>query len=52
MTDDELSEKFRECAAWGGLGRDEASAALDLAWRVDELADVRELTALLRGRGA
>jgi hypothetical protein len=52
MTDEELSEKFRQCAAWGGLAGDEASAALDLAWRIDELADVRELTARLRRRGA
>ena len=51
MTDEELSEKFRACAAWGGLGAGEARAALDLAWRIDELADVRELTAALRGRG-
>jgi 2-methylcitrate dehydratase PrpD len=51
MSDEELSEKFRRCAAWGGLDRQEASAALALAWRIDELADVRELTARLRRVG-
>ena len=50
MTDEELSEKFRQCAAWGGLGGEDAGAALALAWRLDELADVRELTARLRRR--
>jgi 2-methylcitrate dehydratase PrpD len=48
MTDDELSRKFLDCAAWGGVGSADARAALDLAWRIDELADVRELTARLR----
>ncbi len=48
MTDDELSEKFRQCAAWGGLGPDQAKAVLDLVWRIEELRDVNELTRLLR----
>jgi 2-methylcitrate dehydratase PrpD len=48
MTDEELSEKFRQCAAWGGLDAARTKAVLDLAWRIEELADVRELTKLLR----
>jgi 2-methylcitrate dehydratase PrpD len=48
MSDDEVAAKFRECAAWGGLDQGRADAALELAWRVAELADVRELTARLR----
>jgi 2-methylcitrate dehydratase PrpD len=48
MTDAELCEKFRQCAAWGGLGNDEANALLDLLWRIEELRDVNELTRLLR----
>ncbi len=48
MTDDELAEKFRQCAAWGGLDRGQAQAVLDLVWRIDELRDVNELTRLLR----
>ena len=48
MTDAELEEKFRECAAWGGLRREEADQVLDLAWRMEELKDVSELTRRLR----
>ncbi|MFZ2652393.1 MAG: MmgE/PrpD family protein [Burkholderiaceae bacterium] len=48
MTDAELSEKFRQCAAWGGLNHDAAQAVLDLAWRIDDLADLTELTRLLQ----
>jgi len=44
MSDAELSEKFRECAAWGGLPRDQAEAVLALLWKVEQLADVGELT--------
>jgi len=48
MTDPELEEKFRECAAWGGLSREQANQVLELAWRIEELQDVGELTRLLR----
>ena len=48
MTDEELAEKFRQCAAWGGLDRGQTKAALDLVWRIDELKDVSELMKLLR----
>jgi 2-methylcitrate dehydratase PrpD len=47
MSDAELSEKFRECAAWGGLARDQAEAVLAMLWKVDQLADVGELTRAL-----
>jgi len=47
MSDAELSDKFRECAAWGGLAPDQAEEALALLWRIDELADVGELTRAL-----
>jgi len=47
MSDAELSEKFRECAAWGGLPRDQAEAVLALLWKVEQLADVGELTRAL-----
>ncbi|HEY6098328.1 MAG TPA: MmgE/PrpD family protein, partial [Anaeromyxobacter sp.] len=30
MTDEELTEKFRQCAAWGGLGGERAARVLDL----------------------
>ncbi|HEX3096954.1 MAG TPA: MmgE/PrpD family protein [Usitatibacter sp.] len=48
MTDDELAEKFRQCAAWGGLDRARTDAVLKLLWKIEELADVNELTQLLR----
>jgi len=48
MTDGELSEKFRQCAAWGGLVKERTQAILDAAWRIEELADVNQLTRLLR----
>lgn len=50
MSDAELSDKFRECAAWGGLARGEAEKVLALLWRIDELADVGELTRALASR--
>lgn len=52
MTDAELEEKFRECATWGGLTRAEADKVLALAWKIEELKDVGELTRLLRRRVA
>ena len=48
MSDDELFTKFRECAAWGGLGSDTAQQVIDLVWKIDDLANVAELTRLLR----
>ena len=48
MSDDELFTKFRECAAWGGLKRDEAQRVIDLVWKIDDLANVAELASLLR----
>jgi 2-methylcitrate dehydratase PrpD len=47
MTDAELSEKFRQCAAWGGLDKDRTQAILDAVWKIEEIADVNELTKLL-----
>ena len=48
MTDEELAEKFRQCAAWGGLDHDQTKTVLDLVWRIEELRDVGELMKLLR----
>ena len=48
MTDAELSEKFSQCAAWGGLDGNTTKAVLDLVWRLEDLPDVNELTKLLR----
>ena len=48
MTDAELSDKFRQCASWGRLKKDAIEEVLRLAWKLDELGDVRDLTRLLR----
>ena len=48
MTDEELAEKFRQCAQWGGLPRDQTKTVLDLVWRIEELKDGGELMKLLR----
>ncbi len=48
MSDDELSEKFRQCAAWGGLDRERANAILALVWKIESLTDVNDLVKLLR----
>ena len=48
MTDDELADKFRQCAAWGGLDAQPTRAVLDLVWSIEKLADVHELAKLLR----
>jgi len=48
MSDDELKEKFRQCAAWGGLGIAQMQAVIDLVWRIETLEDVGELMRHLR----
>ena len=48
MSDDELSDKFRECASWGGMDKARTEEILKLVWRIEELKDVNELTQLLR----
>jgi 2-methylcitrate dehydratase PrpD len=48
MSDAELSDKFGQCAAWGGFDAGRIRAILDVLWKVDELTDVNELTRLLR----
>ena len=50
MSDDELAQKFLECAMWGGLDRARAQRIIDLAWRIDELENLDELTRLLAGK--
>jgi 2-methylcitrate dehydratase PrpD len=48
MSDDELKEKFRQCAAWGGLDGPQARTLIDLVWRIETLEDLGELTQHLR----
>jgi 2-methylcitrate dehydratase PrpD len=47
MTDDEVSAKFRECAAWGRLPKASADKVVDLVFRLERLKSIRELTSLL-----
>jgi 2-methylcitrate dehydratase PrpD len=47
MTDAELADKFRGCAAWGRVPAERAERILELLWRIDSLGDVNELTRLL-----
>jgi 2-methylcitrate dehydratase PrpD len=52
MSDDELAEKFRQCAAWGGLDHDQTKTVIDLVWRIEALEDVGELARQLRRKGS
>jgi 2-methylcitrate dehydratase PrpD len=47
MSDRELEQKFFECAEWGRVEPAVARRIANLVWRIEELADVRELTRLL-----
>jgi hypothetical protein len=47
MSDRELEQKFFECAEWSRVDRAVARRIAQLVWRIEELADVRELTHLL-----
>jgi 2-methylcitrate dehydratase PrpD len=48
MSDNELMDKFRQCAAWGGVGQDEAQRIIDMVWKIEQLDDVGVLTRQLR----
>lgn len=50
MSDQELTEKFRQCASWGGLPEVRLEKALEVIWRLDELEDVGELIDALSWR--
>jgi 2-methylcitrate dehydratase PrpD len=47
MSDEELADKFRECAAWGGLPERNAERVIDLVFNLEKLKSIRELTRLL-----
>jgi len=47
MSYEELKQKFRECAKWGGLDDTTAERVIDCVWKIESLRDVRELTQLL-----
>jgi len=47
MSDAEVADKFRECAAWGGLPRAHADKIINLVYNLERLQSTRELTRLL-----
>lgn len=52
MSEQELVEKFHDCAAWGGLPKHKADTAIDLLLRLDEIDNVGPLmTATIAGDG-
>ena len=48
MSDDELADKFRECAAWGKLPGARAEKVIELVFGLQKLKNVRDLMKLLR----
>ncbi len=52
MSDEELSNKFRECAAWGKLPKANAEKVIDLVMNLEKVKTTRELTRLLAIGGA
>ena len=47
MSDSELSDKFRECAAWGKVSKANADKIVDRVFNLEKLKSIRELTRLL-----
>jgi 2-methylcitrate dehydratase PrpD len=48
MSEEEVADKFRDCAAFAKMPKDAAEKAIDLVLNLEKLDDIRELTALLR----
>jgi 2-methylcitrate dehydratase PrpD len=49
MTDAELEAKFLDCAAWAGVSDADARRVAAMIWDLEDLRDIRDLTARLRG---
>jgi len=47
MSDRELEQKFLECAEWGRVDAASARRIAHMLWRIEEIADMRDLTQLL-----
>ena len=48
MSDDELANKFRECAAWGRLPKAQAEQVIELVFGLEKLKNIRDLMKLLQ----
>ena len=49
MSFKEVADKFLDCAAFARWSRDKASRVIDVVGRLESVADIRTLTALLTG---
>jgi 2-methylcitrate dehydratase PrpD len=47
MSDQELADKFRGCAEWGGLPRADAQKVVDLVFGLEKVKSTRDLARLL-----
>jgi 2-methylcitrate dehydratase PrpD len=47
MSDTELADKFRECAAWGKLPKANAEKVIELVFGLEKVTSIRELMRLL-----
>jgi len=47
MGDDELADKFRECATWGKLPKASTDKVIEMVYNLETLKSIRELTRLL-----
>ena len=47
MSDTELADKFRECAAWGKLPKADAEKVIELVFGLEKVKSIRELMRLL-----
>lgn len=47
MSDQEVADKFRECAGWGGLPAKNIEKVIDMVFRLEQLKRSRDLTRLL-----
>ena len=49
MSYQEVADKFLDCAAFARWSRDKANRVIDMVGKLESVADVRTLTALLAG---
>src|SRR4051812_13882700 len=48
MSEDEVAEKFRDCAAFANMAKDKAERTIDAVLNLEKVSDIRTLTATLR----
>lgn len=48
LSDQELADKFRDCALWGRLPKTRAEQVINLVFSIEKLKSIRELTRLLQ----